>query len=76
MNSSDILNKGCDIKAMGSEYYCYNTTENLMHFIKRGNKGQLLSLKNKNNFLNMSKGQVLRMVELGSVEVTVGTISV
>ncbi len=73
IKNETILNKGCQIKLDGSEYYCYNVTD-IMHFVKLGKKGQILSTKNFSNLMNMTKENVLKFVKLGGIEITVGNM--
>lgn len=70
-SQTEVLAKTCEIKLNGSLYYCYNVTS-LFHFVKLGEDGQTLSTKNKNNLLNMTREQLERFINLGSITVTVG----
>lgn len=73
IKNETVLNKGCQIKLAGVEYYCYNVTST-MHFVKLGKKGQMLSIKNFSNLMSMSKEDVLKFIKLGSATITVGNI--
>ena len=72
-SNSEVLNKGCEIKVLGTSYKCYNVTDT-MHFIKLG-KNDIALKPNKSNLMTMSKQQVLRFIEDGSILLTVGELN-
>ena len=73
--NEEILNKGAYVKFANVEYYCYNETEHMMHFVKLNKNGSFSSLKNKSNLMNFSKDRVFSLIKLGSATITVGQIN-
>jgi hypothetical protein len=71
-NNNEILNKGCEIKLNNVFYYCYNVTS-ILHFVKCGNKGQILK-PNKSNCLNIKKSLLLNLINKGAAKITVGAL--
>ena len=72
--NEEILNKGSYVKFANLEYFCYNKTENLMHFVKLNKNGSLGSFKSKNNLLNLSKNRILSLINQKAAFITVGNI--
>lgn len=68
----ELLNKSCEIELNGDLYFCYNITS-LMHFVKCGEKNQILK-PNKNNCLNIKKDLLIRLINTGVAKITVGAL--
>ena len=62
METKELLNKGCQIKCENTILYCYNITGEMMHFVKCGKKGQLLSPKGK-NLVNFYKSDIVKNID-------------
>lgn len=62
------MTKGSKIQIVNEIFECYNVTS-VNHFIKVGKQGQPLSIRNKENFINLSDAQIEKFSKLGSIKV-------